>query len=57
MNTYVIDTSVAVAWYLDESFSAAAQAWQEGVLIYWQSLNLELRKTGKCTKPAHFLIP
>ncbi len=29
----------------------------KGALIYWQSLNLELRKTGKCTKPAHFLIP
>lgn len=51
MNTYVIDTSVAVAWYLDESFSAAAQAWQERLLAgrirmlvpslhYWEFANV-----------------
>jgi predicted nucleic acid-binding protein len=32
MNTFVLDTSVAVAWYLDEAFSAAARGWQERLL-------------------------
>ena len=29
MNRYVLDTSVAVAWYINESFSPAARRWQE----------------------------
>jgi predicted nucleic acid-binding protein len=32
MNTYVIDTSVTMAWYLDESFSKPAREWQERLL-------------------------
>ena len=32
MNRYVLDTSVAAAWYLDESFSASARQWQERLL-------------------------
>lgn len=32
MNTYVLDTSVAVAWYLNEAFSLSARAWQERLL-------------------------
>ena len=30
--TAVIDTSVAVSWYLDEPFSRAAREWQERIL-------------------------
>jgi predicted nucleic acid-binding protein len=51
MNTYVIDTSVTVAWYLSEPFSAAAQSWQERLLAgkirmlvpslhYWEFANV-----------------
>jgi len=32
MNTYILDTSVAIAWYLEESFSPAARVWQEKLL-------------------------
>ena len=32
MKTYVLDTSVAVAWYLPERFSEAARNWQ-GLLL------------------------
>lgn len=32
MNRYVLDTSVAVAWYINESFSPAARRWQERLL-------------------------
>ena len=32
MTTYVLDTSVAVAWYLPESFSEAARRWQTKLL-------------------------
>ncbi|OQW94615.1 MAG: hypothetical protein BWK77_08925 [Verrucomicrobia bacterium A1] len=32
MNSYVLDASVAAAWYLEESFSPAARAWQERML-------------------------
>lgn len=32
MNTYVLDTSVAVGWYLDEAFSGSARTWQEKLL-------------------------
>jgi len=32
MNVYVLDTSVAIAWYLEESFSTPARVWQESVL-------------------------
>jgi len=32
MNAYVLDTSVAIAWYLDESFSRGARAWQQRLL-------------------------
>jgi predicted nucleic acid-binding protein len=32
VNAYVLDTSVAIAWYLDEAFSASARAWQERLL-------------------------
>ncbi len=32
MTTLVLDTSVAVAWYLPEAFSAAARVWQTRLL-------------------------
>ena len=32
MSTYVLDTSVAIAWYLPEAFSASARHWQTKVL-------------------------
>ena len=32
MNTYVLDASVALAWYLDEVFSPSARIWQERLL-------------------------
>jgi hypothetical protein len=32
MNTYVVDTSVTIAWYLEESFAASARSWQEKML-------------------------
>lgn len=32
MNVYVVDTSVAVAWYVNESFSIAARQWQDRLL-------------------------
>jgi len=32
MSTYVLDTSVAVAWYLDEVFSDSARIWQNRLL-------------------------
>ncbi len=51
MNAYVLDTSVAVAWYLDEIFSVSARKWQERllsgriilivpVLHYWEFANV-----------------
>lgn len=32
MSTYIVDTSVTVAWYLEEVFSAPARVWQERLL-------------------------
>ena len=32
MNTYVLDASVALAWYLEEVFSPSARLWQERLL-------------------------
>jgi predicted nucleic acid-binding protein len=32
MNPYVLDTSVAVAWYLEEAFSPSARVWQEKMM-------------------------
>ena len=32
MRTYVLDTSVAVAWYLPERFAGAARKWQRRLL-------------------------
>lgn len=51
MNAYVLDTSVAVAWYLEEVFSASARVWQERLLSgkvvfvvpslhYWEFANV-----------------
>ncbi len=51
MNTYVIDTSVTIAWYLTESFSTTARSWQERLLAgkirmlvpslhYWEFANV-----------------
>ncbi len=51
MNTYVLDTSVAVAWYLEEVFSESARVWQERLLSgkvvllvpslhYWEFANV-----------------
>jgi predicted nucleic acid-binding protein len=51
VNTYVLDTSVAVAWYLEEVFSASARVWQERLLSgkvvllvpslhYWEFANV-----------------
>jgi predicted nucleic acid-binding protein len=58
VNTYVLDTSVAVAWYLEEVFSASARAWQERLLTgkvvlvvpslhYWEFANV-LRTLVHC---------
>jgi predicted nucleic acid-binding protein len=32
MNVYVVDTSVTLAWYLEERFSASARVWQDRLL-------------------------
>jgi len=51
VNAYVLDTSVAVAWYLEEVFSTSARAWQERLLAgkvvlvvpslhYWEFANV-----------------
>lgn len=32
MNAYVLDTSVAIAWYLEESFAPRARHWQDRLL-------------------------
>jgi predicted nucleic acid-binding protein len=32
MTTYILDTNVAVAWYLPEAFAPAARDWQEKAL-------------------------
>ena len=51
MNTYVLDTSVAVAWYLEEAFATSARVWQERLLAgkvvlvvpslhYWEFANV-----------------
>jgi predicted nucleic acid-binding protein len=51
VNAYVLDTSVAVAWYLEEAFSTSARAWQERLLAgkvvlivpslhYWEFANV-----------------
>ncbi len=51
MNAYVWDTTVAVAWYLEEVFSTSARAWQERLLAgkvvlvvpslhYWEFANV-----------------
>lgn len=32
MSSYVLDTSVAIAWYMDEVFSSAAREWQNRAL-------------------------
>ena len=32
MRAYVLDTSVAIAWYMPEVFSASARAWQQKLL-------------------------
>jgi len=32
MKTYVLDISVAIGWYLNETFSPSARAWQEKLL-------------------------
>jgi predicted nucleic acid-binding protein len=58
VNTYILDTSVAVAWYLEEVFSASARAWQERLLTgkvvlvvpslhYWEFANV-LRTLVHC---------
>lgn len=51
MNSYVLDTSVAIAWYLEESFSESARVWQDRLLSgrvillapslhYWEFANV-----------------
>ena len=51
MNIYVLDTSVAVGWYLEEAFSPSARTWQEKMmkgkivllvpsLHYWEFANV-----------------
>jgi predicted nucleic acid-binding protein len=58
MSTYVMDTSVTIAWYLEESFSASARSWQEKMLSgkitllvptlhYWEFANV-LRTLVQC---------
>jgi predicted nucleic acid-binding protein len=51
MNAYVLDTSVAMAWYLPEAFSGEARRWQRRLLDgqvelvvpglhYWEAANV-----------------
>jgi len=51
MNVFVLDTSVAIAWYLPESFSPSARKWQRELidnrlslvtpsLHYWEFANV-----------------
>lgn len=51
MNSYILDTSVTIAWYLEESFSRSARLWQERLLSgritllvpllhYWEFANV-----------------
>jgi predicted nucleic acid-binding protein len=51
MSSYVLDTSVAVAWYLPEDFAPAARQWQQQLLAgqvelvvpglhYWEFANV-----------------
>lgn len=51
MNAPVLDTSVAIAWYLPEAFAPAARAWQQKLLAgkvelvvpglhYWEFANV-----------------
>ena len=51
MKTLVLDTSVAMAWYLPESFAAEARRWQQRLLDgqielvvpglhYWEAANV-----------------
>ena len=51
MTLYVLDTSVAVAWYIDEVFSSSARQWQQRMLSgkislivpslhYWEFANV-----------------
>jgi predicted nucleic acid-binding protein len=51
VNAYVLDTSVAVAWYLDEAFSTSARVWLERLMTgkivlvvpslhYWEFANV-----------------
>jgi predicted nucleic acid-binding protein len=51
MSRYVLDTSVAIAWYLPETFADAARAWQNGMIAervqfvvptlhYWEFANV-----------------
>lgn len=50
MNTFVVDTNVTLAWYLEEVFSRAAREWQDRLLAgqvrllvpslhYWEFAN------------------
>jgi len=58
MNTYIVDTSVAVAWYMDEVFSPGARTWQERLLggkvrmlvpsfHYWEFANVLRTRVGR----------
>lgn len=51
MSVYILDTSVAVAWYIEEAFSNSARVWQERLLSgkvilvvpslhYWEFANV-----------------
>lgn len=51
MNLFVLETSVAIAWYLPESFAPAARVWQQKLLAgqvelvvpglhYWEFANV-----------------
>lgn len=51
MTSYVLDTSVAIAWYLPEAFTSAARTWQSKLmdgeisfhvptLHYWEMANV-----------------
>lgn len=51
MSAFVLDTSVAIAWYLPESFSEEARTWRERLLAgtdrffvpllhYWETANV-----------------
>jgi predicted nucleic acid-binding protein len=62
VNAYVLDTCVAVAWYVEEVFSTSARLWQERLLTgkvvlvvpllhYWEFANVLRTLVHRCELP------